>query len=335
MIIPFFIPNAACKHQCIFCDQKAITGEKRPPSSSEIPAKIDEYLRTKSRIDPVQIAFYGGSFTALPLAVQQSYLEAIQPFIQSKQIQTIRISTRPDCITTDILLFLKKYHVTIVELGAQSLNNDILKRSGRGHTADDTIKSFRLLKEYGFSCGLQVMVGLPGDSKKIFEQTITTVIKMTPDFIRLYPLLVIKGTRMEKEYNDGKYEPLSLENAVSVCKNALRMCRAAEIPVIRIGLQPTEELEQHGTIIAGPYHPAFRQLVESAIFLEEMQKALAHSNETGKAIFYVHPLDLSAALGQNRSNVVQLEKEFKRPVLIVPNKTIKKRGSFVTTDKHG
>ncbi len=276
MIIPFFIPHSGCPHQCVFCNQKNITGQTNPVDPSTIPRKIIEYLSINNSGKAVHVAFYGGSFTALPFEIQRAYLIAVQPFITSGRIEGIRLSTRPDCITNEVLALLKEYHVTTIELGAQSMDDAVLKTSGRGHTANDTIDAARLIKANDFLIGLQLMPGLPGDSADSFMQTIDTVIELKPDFVRIYPALVIKDTPLEDLYRSRRYKPLSLDDAVALCREALERFELAGIEVIRIGLQPTEELERPGTIIGGPYHPAFRQLVESSILLDKMRTCIVY-----------------------------------------------------------
>lgn len=311
MIIPFFIPHSGCPHQCIFCNQKNITGRRSPIEPSDIPREIEKHLHTKTSKEPVEVAFYGGTFTALQPHVQHRYLAQILPFIRSGRIGHIRVSTRPDCIDRDILALLKEHCVEVVELGAQSMNDDVLARSGRGHTAADTLRAVRLLQEEGFRTGLQLMPGLPGDSMQTIGKTIDTVSELKPESVRLYPALVIKDTPLADFYRRGLYEPLTLEQAVAVCKDAYRKFAAATIKVIRMGLQPTEDLEKPGMILSGPYHPAFRQLVESAILLDGMRAALkAASFRRATPVFRIHPKDLSSAIGQRRGNVERLRKEF-------------------------
>jgi histone acetyltransferase (RNA polymerase elongator complex component) len=274
MIIPFFIPHSGCPHQCVFCNQKNITGQTKPVDPSAVPQKIADYLANNSSDKTTHVAFYGGSFTALPFETQKAYLAAVQPFIHTGHIAGIRLSTRPDCITKEILSLLNEYHVTTIELGVPSMDDVVLTRSGRGHTATDTVNAVSLIKSHGFQIGLQLMPGLPGDSADSFMKTIRRVIDLKPHFVRIYPALVIKDTALEDLYTSGRYMPLSLDEAVLLCREALERFELAGIDVIRIGLQPTEELEKPGTIIAGPYHPAFRQLVESSILLDKMRSAL-------------------------------------------------------------
>jgi len=333
MIIPFFIPHSGCPHLCVFCNQKNITGRSAPEEASSIPQKITEYLKTNNSGEPVQAAFYGGSFTALPVERQKSYLEAVRPFILSGRIRNIRLSTRPDNISREIVTLLKEYRVQTVELGVQSMDDRVLALSGRGHSASDTVHAVQLLREYDFVVGLQLMPGLPGDSAEGFQGTVAKTVALKPDFVRLYPALVIKGTPLEERYKTGRYSPLSLDDAVILCRDALLRFEEAGIEVIRIGLQPTDELEKPGTIIAGPYHPAFRQLVESSILLDRM-KALMTTIDASchQVTFFVHPRDLAAAIGQNRSNGESLKNEFRlRSVRVrqdrsVPRRTVKISG---------
>ena len=239
MIIPFFIPHAGCPHQCVFCNQTNITGQDGPASAATVPGKIDRYLDTHHSGGPVHLAFYGGSFTALPPDAQEAYLAAASPFIESGRIRDIRLSTRPDCVSSKVLDLLTRYNVKTVELGVQSMDDRVLVLAGRGHTARDTVDAVALLREYRFDVGLQLMPGLPGDSADIFRTTVDTVIGLNPDFVRLYPALVIKGTPLERLYLAGKYTPLPLDAAVSICREAYTKFKQAGISVIRMGLQPT------------------------------------------------------------------------------------------------
>jgi histone acetyltransferase (RNA polymerase elongator complex component) len=330
MIIPFFIPHAGCPHQCVFCNQKNITGQIDSLEASSVPQKVKGYLRTDATGEEVQIAFYGGSFTALPVEVQKKYLEATRPFVESGQVKSIRLSTRPDCITKEGLALLKEFRVEIIELGAQSMNDNVLALSGRGHSSADTVNAVKLLREYTFTVGVQLMPGLPGDSAEGFLNTVEAAIALAPDFVRLYPVVVIKGTPLAELYTQGRYAPLPLKEAVSLCGQALLKFKRAGIEVLRTGLQPTEELERPGTVLAGPYHPAFGQLVESSLYLNRMAALLRGSGGAGKDIlFLVHPEALSSAIGQKRSNVKALKDRFAvrtvrfRPDRSLPRGTVK------------
>ena len=322
MIIPFFITHAGCPHQCVFCNQKNITGESRPPDPSSIHTSISTHLDTHKNNKAVQVAFYGGSFTALPLTVQMAYLEAVRPFIESGRVASIRLSTRPDAVTPDILAVLKRYSVAAIELGAQSMEDKVLVLSGRGHSASDTVNAVALLREYNFSTGLQLMPGLPGDTPEMFLETVSRVISLRPDFVRIYPALVIKETPLAELYRTGNYIPLSLDDAVLLCHKAVARFEQAGIEVIRIGLQPTAVLERPGTIIAGPWHPAFRQLVESARFLDAMSTLLRCGSTSGTVTFFVNPADLSSAIGQKRLNIHTIKERYGMDAKIVANPAV-------------
>ncbi len=326
MIIPFFIPHAGCPHQCVFCNQKKITG-RTETAPSDLTVCIRRYLDTAPSAPPHQVAFYGGTFTALPIALQKEYLKLTQPFIHAGFVKSIRLSTRPDAITREILDLLRAYTVETVELGVQSMNDRVLSLSGRGHSASDTASAVDVLKDYGFKIGLQLMPGLPGDSRQTFLSTMGQTIALKPDFVRLYPALVIRDTPLESLYHAGQFTPLSLDDAVSLCRHALIQFEDAGIDVIRIGLQPTEELERAGTIVAGPYHPAFRQLVESSIMLDRIRAVLAGAGAgTNSVQVMVNPADLSSAIGQKRSNIAALRKEFGRDIRIRADSGVPRRG---------
>lgn len=311
MIIPFFIPHEGCPHQCLFCNQHGIAGAGTAGDPQRIAGAIARFLAGARRAGPAEVAFYGGSFTALPTERQEQLLSSVRPFIESGDVSSTRISTRPDALSPAIAAFLKERGVATVELGAQSMDDGVLLRSGRGHSAAATEAASRLLRDSGLKTGLQLMPGLPGDSREVFRATVARVLALQPDCVRLYPALVIRGTPLERLFRDGRYAPLPLDEAVAWCADALRRFRREGIAVIRIGLQPTEELERPGTIVAGPYHPAFRQLVESSILLDRMRSALTGRQTGTAARFAVHPAELSSAIGQRRANVLSLTREFR------------------------
>lgn len=262
MIIPVFIPFGGCPHQCVFCDQTATTGAVNMPSLKDVRDTIDKHLATWKGGGNIEAAFYGGSFTALPDGVQREYLEAAHEYVISGRIGALRVSTRPDCISTEIISTLKSYGVATVELGAQSMDDGVLRLSGRGHTSRDTAEAARGIKEAGLRTGIQFMPGLPGDTRAKALDTAAAIIGLKPDFTRVYPSVVLKDTPLYKMYLRGEYLPWGLDEMVEVCAEISRMFKEAGIPVIRMGLQHTEELKER--IAAGPYHPSFRQLVEEA-----------------------------------------------------------------------
>jgi histone acetyltransferase (RNA polymerase elongator complex component) len=261
LIIPVFIPFGGCPHKCVFCNQAGITGESSLPSSGEVKATIYKYLSTWQGKGGGrrEVAFYGGSFTGLPMALQKSYLESAYEFVINKRVDSLRLSTRPDYISGDKLAFLSDYGVETVELGVQSMSDEVLKLSGRGHGVSSTVRAVGLIKGEGFKVGLQIMPGLPGDTFASILYTARRVAELGPDFVRIYPTLVIRNTPLQRMYLDGEYTPWGLEDMVDVCREVSKLFKAAGIQVVRMGLQPTDELER--SLVAGPFHPSFRQLV--------------------------------------------------------------------------
>lgn len=326
MIIPVFLMNRGCPHRCIFCNERLTAGD-RPERITEAAflATVRTHLAGAERKKgPVQIAFYGGTFTGMERQEQRRLLELAAPFLREGTADGIRISTRPDGIDAEALELLRASGVTTVEIGTQSLQDDVLLRSRRGHTAADTVRAMNLLREKGFKTGLHLMAGLPGDSPDRFNETISRVIDLHPDMVRIHPTLVLRDTPLAKAFRDGTYSPLSLSEAVDLCKNALQSLTAAGIPVIRLGLQTTRELEKPGSIIAGPFHPAFRSLVETALFLEMASallstagwgsgtSALSPSDTGGGPFpqFMLCPADVSSFYGAERKNIKILQERF-------------------------
>lgn len=262
LIIPIFIPFGGCPHKCVFCDQEGISAAKRMPTPQEVSGTIELYLSTWKGNGIREAAFYGGSFTGLPESVQKEYLDAAAPYLKDGRLDALRLSTRPDYINSRICDFLKERGVATVELGVQSMDEHVLHLSGRGHGPDAAVQAVRVLKEAGLKVGLQFMPGLPGDTRETVIETTKRVIALAPDFVRVYPSIVLKDTALHRMYLSGRYTPWPLDEMVSVCVEVKRELDLAGIPVIRMGLQPTKELES--SIAAGPYHPSFRQLVAAA-----------------------------------------------------------------------
>lgn len=286
LIIPLFIPFGGCAHQCVFCDQEGITGGSQLPHTEEISSTIESYLSTWEKSGEKsgkgagerEAAFYGGSFTGLPIEVQERYLKTAFGFVQSGRLDSLRVSTRPDCVSGEAIAMLSRYRVSTVELGVQSMDDGVLRLSGRNHTADDTRKAVEMLQGEGFRVGLQFMPGLPGDTVDTILRTTEEVIALRPDFVRVYPTLVLKGTPLYRMYLAGTYRPWPLDEMAEVCGKLLGLLDDAGVPVIRVGLQPTEELV--ASIAAGPFHPAFRELAE-----RRRTGKRASSNESGKGPF--------------------------------------------------
>ncbi len=263
LIIPIFLPQEGCPHRCIFCNQPGITGVGSRPGFEEVSGTIERYLSTWRGDGPREVAFYGGSFTGLPEWLQIGYLGVAARHVESGEIDSIRVSTRPDYIDAEALEILRDYGVETVELGVQSMADGVLRRSGRGHGSLATVRAVKLLKEWCLVVGIQLMPGLPGDTMETIIRTTEDVIALRPHFARIYPALVISGTPLEGLYRSGAYTPWSLDEMVRICREMIRLFRKARIPVIRIGLRPAVELEEK--VVAGPYHPSIRQLVEQEI----------------------------------------------------------------------
>lgn len=318
-ILPLFIPHKGCKFQCVFCDQKIISGIRSQLSINQINGQIEDFA-TESWPHPhseirKEIAFYGGSFTALPAALQKSLLQPAFTALVKGRIDGIRVSTRPDCCGLKALKLLKEFCVKTIELGVQSMDNKVLELSGRGHRADASINAVKCLKDQGFIVGVQLMPGLPGEDRHSFIKTIKTIISLRPDFVRLYPTIVIKGTVLEGLYKKGVYKPLTVSRATRLCCEAMKLFKKSDIKVIRCGLQPTSSLMTKGMVCAGPFHPAFGELVESRLMLDIIKKALKKplntvSMRTKKFIFQASPMVISKLRGQKGINLIKLEKKF-------------------------
>ncbi len=277
LVIPIFIPHAGCRHNCVFCDQNRITGQRTariaiPQIRATIKTWLDRHWNPDRR-EQVQIAFYGGSFTALPASEQEELLAEACRWLRLGVVHTIRLSTRPDCIDRPVLSLLKRYRVGIVELGVQSMDNRVLAAAGRGHTADHTRLAFARLREEGFLIGAQLMLGLPAETRKSIRKTTAEILALRPDFVRIYPVLVLRGTRLAAMYRQGRYQPLSLARAIVLAATMRKDLEQGSIPVIRMGLQPGQSLEK--SLVAGPHHPAFGELVRSRHMEYRIRRALA------------------------------------------------------------
>ncbi|MDP4146996.1 MAG: radical SAM protein [Bacillota bacterium] len=268
-IIPIFVPHEGCPHNCVFCNQTTITGNSNKVDSSYVREIVEQYLTTiNSKDSTIEISFFGGTFTAIRIEKQNELLEVAKEYKDNGLINFIRLSTRPDYINNTILDNLKRFSVDIIELGIQSLDEEVLKKSGRGHSYEDVKYASELILKYGFAMGHQIMLGLPGDNFDKDILTVKKIIELKPHICRIYPSLVIKNTPMEDMYLKGTYKPYTLEEAIYISKIIYGMLIAHDINVIRIGLQPTEEINVGGELVDGPFHPAFRELVEGSIICE-------------------------------------------------------------------
>lgn len=312
VVIPVFIPHKGCPFDCIYCNQKTISGQMDEMTEEQMRKVIESHIATLCKDDFVEIGFYGGSFTGIEKDQQINFLKVANEYIKKGIVKEIRLSTRPDYINHEILKYLKVYNVNTIELGVQSLDNEVLKESNRGHTANDVIVSSNLIGEYGFNLGIQTMIGLPGDNKDKDIQTAKEVVALLPGIVRIYPALVIKGTYLEKMFKEGRYIPLELEDAVDICAELLEIYKNNNINVIRIGLQPTDNINEQADVVSGPFHPAFRQLVESKLILNNIEKSLCHNGLTNEKniVIYTDEKNISNIIGQRRKNIIYLKKKF-------------------------
>ena len=315
-IIPIFVPHEGCPHECVFCNQNSITGTKSKVDAMYVEQTVNEYLKTINQDDAIiEVSFFGGTFTAIKTEKQIELLTVAKKFKDNNKIKFIRLSTRPDYINDSVLNNLKKYSVDIIELGVQSMDTQVLLKSGRGHTARDVESASILIKKYGFTLGHQIMIGLPGDNIDKDIETAKKSIALKPDICRIYPALVIKDTQMEKMYKGQKFKPYSLSEAVNISKIIYIMMIVNQINVIRIGLQPTEEISEGNDLVAGPFHPAFRELVEGSIYNDLVHEVITNNLKkpsfANKVIVKINPKDISKLYANGKSFFNDMKKQIK------------------------
>ena len=337
-IIPIFVPHLGCPNDCIFCNQKSISGQKKQITKEEVKNTIEEHLENIKDASKVEIAFFGGSFTGIDIELQKELLETAYEYIKAKKVNSIRISTRPDYISKPILKMLKKYKVKTIELGVQSTNDYILNRAGRGHTFEDVKKASKLIRMYGFDLGHQMMVGLPESTKLDDINTAKALIKLKPKIVRIYPVLVIKGTGLEKECQEGKYKPLTVVQAVEICKELVRLFTNKNIDIIRIGLQPTDTITDPtnfgSEVLEGPFHPAFRQLVESSLWHDVIVSKIKKLNvKVMQVEVTVNPLDVNNVIGHKKENITKLKEIYDVDLIVTANEKIKQGKSKIDITK--
>ena len=310
-ILPIFIPHAGCPHQCVFCNQRTISGQK----TAALPgakAQIQRWLQWLRPSKANEAAFYGGSFTGLDMALQKQLLALTDELLEQGIIGSVRLSTRPDYINTEVLSLLKEHGVELVELGVQSLDDAVLQKAERGHTVESVYAAHKQLKEYGFKTGIQLMVGMPGQDFASVQDTAARVAQLRPDIARIYPLLVIKDTPLAHSYEQGAFVPLRLEEAVEQSAYLYKTLTQAGIKVIRIGLQPDEELCAAGNIVAGPFHPAMGELVKSRVLRQHFTPMLQELVESGArgVIFHCPRRYESKLRGLKNSNMQYWQQQF-------------------------
>lgn len=299
--ISVFVPHIGCPNMCSFCNQRHITGFHRAVGPKDIIDAVNVAVDSKNYSpENTEIAFFGGSFTAINQNYMLSLLQTASKFVEEGIVSGIRISTRPDAIDDEILNLLKQHYVTAIELGAQSLNDKVLKSNNRGHTASQVVSSSNLIKSYGFSLGIQMMTGLFRDTDALSLKTASQIISIKPDTVRIYPTIVLKDTDLAALYNDGVYKPQTLHSAVDLCAKLYLMFEENDIKVIRLGLHSIEK----DSCVAGPWHPAFSELCQSKIFYDKILGALSNK---GKYTIFVAPSALSKAIGQKKDNINKLK----------------------------
>lgn len=327
--ISIFIPHMGCPNACSFCNQRTISSTVSPPSAEQVRSTLETAFAELSpdRFGSVEIAFFGGSFTAVDREYMTALLEVAYPFVQSGQASGVRCSTRPDCIDTDVLNVLKKYGVTAIELGAQSMDDGVLSANQRGHTAEDVKKASALIKEYGFELGLQMMTGLYRSSPEKDIETAEKIAELKPDTVRIYPTVILKGTRLAELYLSGEYAPYPFETAAEICADMLEMFEQRGIRVIKLGLHASETVEED--MLGGFYHPAFREICEGVLFRREIER---RTERGGGYIVYVPQNAVSKAAGQKKCNIKYFAENGIR-IKICPDGTLKNREIIVKKDE--
>lgn len=321
--IPIFIPQLACPFQCVFCDQEKITARGHIPGILETRNTIEEHLKSFPKGKKhVEIGFFGGNFTGIPVEEQEKYLQVAHEFLEKGLVQGIRLSTRPDYIDEPRLNLLKKYGVTTIELGAQSCDDGVLIESARGHTAGDVEMASQLIIEKGFRLGLQMMIGLPGDTLQKSIYTAKKIIALGAVETRIYPLLVIKGTVLEKWYNEGKYSPLSLEETLTWLKELIPLFEDSGVEVTRVGLHSSVGLQSGKELIAGPFHPSIRELAMTEVWWDRLSMLTAFEGVEELRIT-IHLSQYNFAVGYHGKNRKRLS-EFIKNVRFLKDKDLKK-----------
>ncbi len=303
--VSLFVPHEGCPHTCSFCNQRTISGSSKRLAKEDIDSAVSIALKSEYDRQNSEIAFFGGSFTAIDRDYMIYLLECAYPYIRDGYFGGIRCSTRPDAVNAEILEILKKYSVTAIELGAQSMSDSVLEMNERGHTADDIISASGLIKQYGFELGLQMMTGLYGDNDETAVETARKIIALRPSTVRIYPTVVLENTKLAQLYDEGKYAPQTVDEAVMLCSELLEMFNENNIKVIRLGLHSGGNVEDG--YIAGAYHPAFRELCESKIYLKKVKEIIKNNNISGNTVIFVSPCEISKMTGQKRSNLLSLE----------------------------
>lgn len=305
--IPIFISHFGCPNSCVFCNQKKINGRETDVTMEDLKNTIEMYLETLPKNSKKEVAFFGGTFTGISMKLQEEYLKTTYEYIQKGDISGIRLSTRPDCINDEIVAQLKKYGVTAVELGVQSLDEEVLLATERYYPVSVVEEACKTIKKYGIELGIQLMIGLPKSTDENDYETAVKALGMKPDMMRIYPTLVIKNTKMERMFLDGEYTPLTIEEAVARVRKIYALIESNNVNIIRVGLQPSEDLREEGVVLGGPFHPAFRELVETEIYYNFFKKIV---DEEKKLEILANEKSISKLVGIKKANRIRLKEYF-------------------------
>jgi len=320
-IYPFFIPHSGCRHSCVFCQQQRLSGVATAPTPAQVETALETMLPERGA---GEVAFYGGSFSALEESLQQDYLRRIAPFRRAGRVAGVRVSTRPDACSEQAVALLRSEGVTTVGLGCQSFSPVVLRRVQRGHGPEAVAPAVSRLRRADLAVGLQLMPGLPGGDEREARHSLACALALRPDFLRIYPTVVLAGTALEMSWRRGDFQPFTLQRAVTICAELLWRCHAAGVPVIRLGLQAVPELDSGRAVLSGPYHPAFGQLVRCWLWRRALLRSVRHGSGREAR---VHGAELSDARGHRKANLAVLRR-WRGAFDIVADHTVR-RGNFV------
>lgn len=310
-IIPLFIPHLGCPNDCVFCNQRKITGRTSVIDFTLLRSDIESALHCIGKDKSVEIAFYGGSFTAIDRKIQEECLKmAVFYKAEDRRITDIRISTRPDCIDEEVLAFLKKYQVSIIELGVQSFDDEVLLQSNRGHDVQSVYRACEQIKKQGFLLGIQLMIGLPKDDENKVLHSCWEVVKINPNFVRIYPVLVIRETALERQMKDGSYLPLTLEETIAIGKKMYLIFISKDIKIIRIGLQSSEQINIGREVLGGPFHPAIGEQIISAVYRDWIEYCMITNGIKGDIEIFCRKNLISKIIGNRKTNVLFFRKKY-------------------------
>lgn len=317
-IIPVFIPHRGCKNECVFCNQRKISGELRSVTAEDVENTIEEHLvyYKKNPYKKIQVAFFGGSFTGLDISEQEDFLNIAEKYIKDKKIGSIRISTRPDYINEEVLNLLKKKHVRVIELGVQSMINSVLLTAKRGHTKEDVIKASKLIKKYGFKLGHQIMIGLPDSTEEMEIETIKGCIKLKPDMIRIYPVYTLKDSELYSMYEAKKYIPLNVEDSINRTTEVYKECIKAKLNVIRVGLQTTTEINSDNKDIVGPVVENYKERILSKIAIQVIENKIKNNKLTDILEIYAPKEQVNYIVGAKKENKKYMQEKYKIKVRV-------------------